>query len=116
MIKIKLMIIWLVLIVILIFDLIFKVNSANSDFLKWEAHLFYFSALFYLSFPLGSIMIILYSILIDFIDINLSLEIKNIIDVIMIAIVSTISFYIQWYILFPKLISYLKIMVNKKIV
>lgn len=114
MIKRKLMFIWLILIVILIFYLIFKVNYTNSDFLKWEAHLFYFSALFYLSFPLGTIMIILYSILIDFINVNLSLEMKNIIDVIMITIASTISFYIQWCILFPKLISYLKIMVNKK--
>ena len=67
--------------------------------------LFYIIILVILSFPLGSFANLILLIAYHIINPVLSIKLENIIFSILVTIISSISFYYQWYVLFPKLSS-----------
>lgn len=105
--KYKLMLLWTTLVIYLLFDLNNDLSIIYSETLRWEAYLFYFLILMYLSFPLGMFLNIIFIIIFNLLDLAISIEYLNKIDILITTLCCSIGFYIQWYILFPKLIKFI---------
>lgn len=97
------MIIWGILVVMLASHLWNSLMNTDNPTLEFEAGIFYLGMLMLLSFPLGTISLILCSIVFSVIPLNLPHNISYTLDVILAAVIATAAFYYQWYILFPKL-------------
>lgn len=96
-------ILWIIILVVLVCNLFISLFNTDNPTLEFEAYLFYVTILVILSFPLGSFANLILLIVYHIINPVLSIELENIIFSILVTIVSSISFYYQWYILFPKL-------------
>ncbi|MDO4430686.1 MAG: hypothetical protein Q4B95_05235 [Lonepinella koalarum] len=100
----KLMFIWMSFVIALSGDLIYKIFYVSlSPTLRFESFIFYIGCLTFFSFPLGTIMTVLSIILFSLLDNVLNIELGDIFSVILATTITTICFYIQWYILWPKL-------------
>lgn len=94
---------WIITLIVLVSHLLISVFKTDNPTLEVEAYLFYVIILVFLSFPLGSFANLILLIAYHIINPVLSIELENIIFSVLITIVSSISFYYQWYVLFPKL-------------
>ncbi|TGY49359.1 hypothetical protein E5343_07115 [Rodentibacter caecimuris] len=95
----KLFILWLIIIVFLLIRLFININSTDVELYVFEAYILYIGILFLLSFPLGSVFIIIVMLIGSWLFPN----IPNNLSVIIITTSSSLGFYIQWYKIFPKL-------------
>lgn len=94
---------WIITLIVLVSHLLISIFKTDNPTLEFEAYLFYVIILVFLSFPLGSFANLILLIAYHIINPVLSIELENIIFSVLITIVSSISFYYQWYVLFPKL-------------
>lgn len=96
---------WIITLVVLVCNLFISLFNTDNPTLEFEAYLFYVTILVILSFPLGSFTNLILLIAYHIINPVLSIKLENIIFSILVTIISSISFYYQWYVLFPKLRS-----------
>src|SRR3712207_3865907 len=97
--KRKLIFIWLSFVIALSGDLIYKLFYVSfSPMLRFESFIFYVGCLTFFCFPLGTIMTVLIMILFSLLDNILNIEFGDIFSVILATIITTICFYIQWYV------------------
>ena len=96
---------WIITLVVLVCNLFISLFNTDNPTLEFEAYLFYIIILVILSFPLGSFVNLILLIVYHIINPVLSIKLENIIFSILVTIISSISFYYQWYVLFPKLSS-----------
>ena len=96
---------WIITLVVLVCNLFISLFNTDNPTLEFEAYLFYVTILVILSFPLGSFANLILLIAYHIINLVLSIKLENIIFSILVTIISSISFYYQWYVLFPKLRS-----------
>ena len=93
----------IITLVVLVCNLFISLFNTDNPTLEFEAYLFYVTILVMLSFPLGSFINLILLIAYHIINPVLSIKLENIIFSILVTIISSISFYYQWYVLFPKL-------------